>query len=151
MNDILTKTPDEIISEIRSSEHPKHEADEIARALLEAHGERHDEFWYRTELNLLALILLYVAKAETYTPVITYEGFTEYVERQASDVIDLICYDPHAVADVIENAMDASLSDLDLLKHHYNAWKMSRNWESIYSNLANEIYVREFFDREDAE
>lgn len=151
MTDIKAKTPEEVIADIRESEHPKHVADEIARALLEAHGKRQDEFWFRTEHNLLALILLYVAKAEGYMSVNMDAGFKDYTERQASDVLDLICSDPHAVSEVIKAAIDRSEKDSDLLKHHYCAWRMGRNWESIYSNLANEIYVREFFDKEGAE
>ena len=146
----LPEQPDEIIRDIKASDAPVKEAFRYARALISLTEPEKKDFWYKSELNLLATILLYVAKAESFVPVVLATGclVPDAGEerdgmRTAAEVINCI-EDPVTFRLIAVDATRASRNDMKLLKYGLNAYMVSKVRDNIASNLAVESEIIEY-------
>ena len=147
----LPKDPDKILTEIRNSEEPRSEAFAYGRALLKLTKPEKKDFWYKSELNLLSLILLYVSKANSFVPTMVATGnlsadmsCTADEQRNASEVIDCM-EDPVTFRLVLQKILqEAGEEDSKLLRYGFNAYMTSKVRDNVASSLAVESEIIEY-------
>lgn len=146
----LPGDPDEIIGNIRKSGKPSMEAFAYGRSLMQLTQPEKKDFWYKSELNLLATILLYVSKAEKFVPALVATGYLQpdgdtdiEGKRTAAEVIHCM-EDPVTFRRMAEAAINSSREDNKLLLYGYNAYMTSKVRDNVASNLAVESEIIEY-------
>lgn len=147
-NKKLPDDPDEMITLIRNSEDPWSTALACSRELMLLTHTDKKNYWYKAEINLLTLILLYVSAADNFVPLSHVREVKDSSgnNRSAREVADYIC-SPQILKERIEAALAADpYKDGDMLRRNYLIWSGSpkRLSDSVAANLAVESEVVEY-------
>lgn len=145
----LPENPHAILYRICGEKNPWETALGYARKLLSLTEPEKKNFWYKAELNLLTLILMYVGRAEAFIPLMpagrNLERPVSALERTPDEVA---CYmrSPFILRENVEHSMLKSCADENLLRGCCDAWlsasqPVARN---VAANLAVEAEIFEY-------
>lgn len=136
------------LKSVRESEQPSTTAQMFASTLLKnvGGGGGDKPFWSDANKNFLTLIILYVAKAQSFIP-ITVEAdgklgnneslpYEKY--RTIREVYALITTETEALKSKIREALQ-NPDDKDLLESMYNVWSTHREADSVKSSLGTAL------------
>ena len=154
---ILNLRPDEMhcsdgcdfLKPLRNASDPETMADDFCSSILKNVGSGKDSFWNDANINLLSLVLLYVAHAKGFIPLTSPQrrdkdgnpvvpGPKERVFREVAAYIE----DPESLKANIDAAIAKDpAGDGKLLGGRFRTWKTNKEKDQIASGLSTSLSI----------